>query len=343
MRVHTRIIDIDDRSPQESAVEEVSAILKAGGVVAVPTETVYGLAADALNPAAVRRIFEAKGRPADNPLIVHIASEAMLPSLVKSIPVGAVRLARRFWPGPLTMVLEKSSVIPDETSAGLPTVGIRMPSHPVVRSIILQSSLALAAPSANRSGAPSTTTAEHCIEDLDGRVDAIVRSGPSSVGVESTVISLAQTPPRLLRPGAVTLEMLREELGEVAVDEAVTGPIDSVSRASAPGMKYRHYAPKARVQLVRGDVEAFTWYVNAHAAPGAAALCFIGEDKGLRLPAVLLGKGPEDAAHSLFAALRDFDRKGVQTGYVHCPDTGGMGLAVYNRLQRAAAFDVVDV
>lgn len=339
------MIPIDERILEREAVDRVCEILRQGGIVALPTETVYGLAADALNPEAVLKIFAAKGRPADNPLIVHIAALSQLSELTREIPESARALAARFWPGPLTMVLKKSAAIPDATSAGLDTVGIRMPSHPVIRAIIERSGLALAAPSANRSGSPSTTSAQHCIDDLFGRVDAIVLSSDCAVGVESTVVSLCGEHPRLLRPGGITREQLEEAVGPVALDEAVLGRIDPDSRVSAPGMKYRHYAPKARVQMLIGPSDKFLSYVRAHAGPGVAALCFIGEERGLSVPATALGTpdGPAPMAQGLFAALRDFDRKGVQTVYAHCPPPKGVGLAVYNRLIRAAAFDVVEL
>lgn len=341
--METCMIPIDEHTLEADAIDKVSAILKGGGIAALPTETVYGLAADALNAAAVLKIFAAKGRPADNPLIVHIAGLSMLEQLAKDIPPQAYRLAERFWPGPLTMVLKKNSCIPDATSAGLETVGIRMPSHPVIRAVIEYSGLPLAAPSANRSGSPSTTTAQHCIDDLYGRVDAIVVSGDCPVGVESTVLSLAGERPRLLRPGGVTREDLVEVLGPIELDEAVLGRADPQSRVSAPGMKYRHYAPKARVQLLLGSAGRYQEYVNAHAGPGVAALCFRGEEQGLLVAACALGtpENPAQMAQGLFAALRDFDGKGVQTVYAHCPSPEGVGLAVYNRLIRAAAFDLV--
>lgn len=341
--METRMIPIDERTLDADAIGRVCTILKGGGIVALPTETVYGLAADALNAEAVLKIFAAKGRPADNPLIVHIAEISMLEKLAMEIPPAAYRLAGRFWPGPLTMVLKKNSCIPDATSAGLETVGIRMPSHPVIRAVIEQSGLPLAAPSANRSGSPSTTSAQHCIDDLSGRVDAIVLSGDCTVGVESTVLSLAGERPRLLRPGGVTREELEEVLGPVELDEAVLSRADPHSRVSAPGMKYRHYAPKARVQLLQGNTGQYQDYVNAHAGPGVAALCFHGEEKGLTVLAAALGtpENPAQMAQGLFAALRDFDGKGVQTVYAHCPPPKGVGLAVYNRLIRAAAFDLV--
>lgn len=343
--LETRIIHISEHTLEDEAVSEVCSILRRGGIVALPTETVYGLAANALDEEAVKKIFVAKGRPQDNPLIVHIAEFEMLPSLVREIPESAERLTRRYWPGPLTVVLKKSDRIPLTTSAGLDTVGVRMPSHPVIREIIRRSGLPLAAPSANLSGSPSTTTAQHCIDDLYGRVDAIVASSPSSVGLESTVISLCTPVPRLLRPGGITYEQLCEVLGEVELDPAVLGRADPKSRVSAPGMKYKHYAPKAKVWLLRGDSDAYCRYVNSHAAPGCAALCFEEEQEKLTVPCCTVGSegDPQVMARELFAALRDFDRKGAKTVFAHCPELTGLGMAVYNRLVRAAAFDVIEL
>ncbi|PWM35462.1 MAG: threonylcarbamoyl-AMP synthase [Clostridiales bacterium] len=321
----------------------VCEILRRGGIVALPTETVYGLAANALDERAVAKIFAAKGRPQDNPLIVHISDLAMIEELVTAFPEGARRLAGHFWPGPLTMVLPKSDKIPAATSAGLDTVGIRMPSGEIIRRVIEESGLPLAAPSANRSGRPSTTSARHCIEDLWGRVDAIVDGGECEVGVESTVVSLAGATPRLLRPGAVTYEQLCAVLGEVEMDQAVRGQADPESRVSAPGMKYRHYAPKAKVRLLLGGGKEFSDYVNARAGEGTYALCFAGEEGALSVPAIVLGKESEPLtiAHRLFSALRELDEKGAGTVFAHCPAPQGVGLAVYNRMVRAAAFDVI--
>ena len=224
----------------DGAVARAAQLLREGKLVAIPTETVYGLAADALNGPAVARIFEAKGRPQDNPLIVHIAREADWTPLVKEIPEAAHRLAERFWPGPLTIILEKSGLIPDEVSAGLSTVAVRCPSHPAAQAVIRAAGRPLAAPSANLSGKPSPTTAERVLEDMDGKIEAVLDGGPCAVGVESTVLSLAGAVPRLLRPGGVTAEQLREVLGTVELDAAVTDKLAPGAAAASPGMKYKH-------------------------------------------------------------------------------------------------------
>ena len=252
------------------ALRQAGALLRAGEVVGMPTETVYGLAANALDSAAVAKIFLAKGRPQDNPLIVHIADKEQLSTLARMVPESARKLADAFWPGPLTIILPKAACIPDEVSAGLDTVGIRLPSHPVARALIREAGVPLAAPSANLSGRPSTTTSGHVMDDLGGRIPAIVEGGPCAVGVESTVVSLAGDVPRLLRPGGVSLEQLESVLGSVEVDRALREKIGDEVRVSAPGMKYRHYAPKAPVTVVCGDPERTAVYITRHAGLDAA-------------------------------------------------------------------------
>ena len=222
---------------QEGSIREAARILREGGLVGMPTETVYGLAANALDSSAVSKIFQAKGRPPDNPLIVHISEFSQIKRLVKKVPESAVRLAKAYWPGPMTMVLEKSALIPDEVSAGLPTVAIRFPSHPVARALISEAGLPVAAPSANLSGRPSTTTAAHVMHDMNGKIEAVLDGGPCGVGVESTIVTLASDPPRLLRPGGITLEQLRAVLGGVDVDPAVMNPLPAGVRPLSPGMK----------------------------------------------------------------------------------------------------------
>ena len=345
--METKRIPIHSILADHEAVEEAAALLRAGGVVAIPTETVYGLAANAYDGRAVAKIFEAKGRPMDNPLIVHISEFDMLPELVEDIPEEALELARLYWPGPLTIILKKSDKIPDEVSAGLPTVAVRMPANTVARGIIGACGFPLAAPSANRSGSPSPTTAGHVLQDMDGRVDGIVLSDDAEVGVESTVITLADLAedkrPRLLRPGAVTPQMLRAAVGEIDIDPAVLHQLEEGRQAPSPGMKYKHYAPKARVILVEGDAEIYKDYVNRHAAPGVCALCFEEDAQGLELPVVTYGRAadPDSEARALFDALRRLDEAGYATAYAHAPVKDGVGLAVYNRLIRAAAFQVV--
>ena len=326
----------------ERELEQAAALLREGALVAIPTETVYGLAADARNGAAVASIFAAKGRPMDNPLIVHIADMKELFPLVAEVPPKALALAAAFWPGPLTMIFKKSEAIPEEVSAGLSTVAVRMPSHPVARKLI-RLSCPLAAPSANRSGSPSPTDAARVAEDMDGRIAAIVDGGECEVGVESTVIDITGDTVRLLRPGAVTVEMLQAVAGDVEVDDAVLNPLKDGAAAASPGMKYKHYAPAARVILVKGSPKAYAAYVNAQTAEQAAALCFDGEEESINLPC--LTYGPRDdagqQAHRLFEALRRLDDEGFRVAYTACPSTDGVGLAVYNRLLRAAGFEVV--
>ncbi len=229
-------------------IETAAGFLKRGGVVAIPTETVYGLAADALNPMAVKSIFEAKGRPSDNPLIVHVSSFEMVNALLaEPMPENAKKLAEKYWPGPLTMIFKKSSIVPDETSGGLNTVAVRFPSHPIAHAVIEKANLPIAAPSANISGKPSPTTAQHCIDDLTGKVDAIIDGGSCGVGVESTVLSFAEETPILLRPGAVTAEMISEIIGEIKIHNAVYSQLKNNEQASSPGMKYKHYAPRNEI------------------------------------------------------------------------------------------------
>ncbi len=327
----------------EYDLQKAAALLREGALVAIPTETVYGLAADARNGKAVASIFAAKGRPMDNPLIVHIADMSELAALVSEIPQKALALAAAFWPGPLTMIFKKGPIIPQEVSAGLSTVAVRMPSHPVARQLIRLSGCPLAAPSANRSGIPSPTDAARVADDMDGRIAAIVDGGDCEVGVESTVIDITGDAVRLLRPGAVTVEMLQSVVGAVEVDEAVLNPLKEGALAASPGMKYKHYAPAARVVLVKGSPEAYAAYVNTQSAENAAALCFDGEEPLLNVP--FLTYGPRDdaneQAHRLFEALRRLDDEGYDIAYTACPATDGVGLAVYNRLLRAAGFEVV--
>ncbi len=332
-------------SATETDLNTAAALLKNGELVGIPTETVYGLAANALDNEAVSRIFVAKGRPQDNPLIVHIADVDVLPTLVTFIPEKAKQLAQAFWPGPLTMIFPKSAVIPPAVSAGLSTVAVRMPSHPIAQELIRRSGCSLAAPSANRSGSPSPTTAKRVMEDMDGRISAVVDGGPCEVGVESTVIDMTQDPPRLLRPGGVTLEMLRETIGEVAIDPAVTSELQEGQVASSPGMKYKHYAPKASVTILVGSQEAYVSFVNAHAAEDICALCFDEDLPLLHIKTISYGSrcDENEQAARLFDCLRQLDECGAQRVYAACPSTNGIGLAVYNRLLRAAGFEVIEL
>ena len=327
---------------------KTAEILKSGGLAAIPTETVYGLAADALNGEAVAKIFAAKGRPMDNPLIVHVAEFEDIErfALVREIPEAAKKLAKVFWPGPLTIIMKKGGVIPDEVSAGLDTVAIRLPSHPSARAIIKAADTPLAAPSANLSGSPSPTTAQHVMNDMDGKIDAVFDGGACGVGVESTVITLAEDTPRLLRPGRVTLEQLREVLGEVELDSAVLNKLKDGQKAASPGMKYKHYAPKANVILLKCTDDEFINYVNRCGGSGVAALCCDEDARKLCVKYISLGKRNDYEAHAqrLFDSLRRIDGYGnIVTVYTRLPSTDGVGLAVYNRLIRAAGFEVIDL
>ena len=327
----------------KNEIDIAADIIKKGGIVAMPTETVYGLAADALNGEAVAKIFKAKGRPMDNPLIVHIADIKQIDMLVAAFPDKAKKLAEKFWPGPLTIVLPKSDIIPDEVSAGLSTVAIRFPSHPVAHELIAKSS-PIAAPSANLSGSPSPTTVRHVLADMDGRIDAIIDGGDCEVGVESTVITLAEDVPTLLRPGGVTLEQLRAEIGEVKVHPAVLKSLGKGMKASSPGMKYKHYSPKAEVILLKGSEQGFCEYIKANSDDKTAVLCY-EEEKDSFKNHIVLGKRDDEAAHAhrLFTCLREADEDGYTRVYAHCPREEGIGLAVYNRILRAAAFNVIEV
>ena len=332
--MHTELCQADDAS-----IRRAAALLRAGELVAFPTETVYGLGADALNGAAAARIFAAKGRPADNPLIAHIAGESGLAGLIAGEPCACARkLMRAFWPGPMTLIFPKSPRVPREVTAGLDTVAVRMPSHPVARALICAAQTPIAAPSANRSGRPSPTTAAHVLEDMEGRIPLILDGGPCEVGLESTVVDVTGARPRILRPGGVTLEMLEGVVGEVDVDEGVLHQLQAGSQARSPGMKYKHYAPKGEVTIVTGPRAAQEIARLYDAADGRAAiLAFSQADYGARRVYRL-----KNAPGELFAALRQLDEDGMETIYAEDVPTAGVGLAVMNRLMRAAAFRVVE-
>ena len=334
-------------SEDATALEQAGALLRAGEVVGIPTETVYGLAANALDPMAVARIFEAKGRPQDNPLIVHIADLESVKDIATEFPPEAQALAEAYWPGPMTIILPKQDRIPMVTSGGLNTVGIRFPSHPMAQAIIRAAGVPLAAPSANTSGRPSTTTAQHVMEDLNGKIAAVVDGGPCSVGVESTVVSLCGERPRLLRPGGISLEQLEQVLGTGEVDRALREKIADTEKVSAPGMKYRHYAPKAPVTVVFGTPEASANYIYAQLGENSGVLCFDDCAPRFAGAAVVETFGPSDdaaeQAREIFDALRRFDTTGCTEIYAQCPPADGIGLAVSNRIQKAAGFHVIDL
>ena len=334
----------------EKDLPQAAEIIRRGGLVGIPTETVYGLGANGLDPKAVSRIFEAKGRPQDNPLILHITDVSWLERYCKEIPLTAYKLAEAYWPGPMTMILPRKDMVPDAVTAGLDTVGMRCPSHILCHELIRLADVPIAAPSGNTSGRPSPTTADHMREDMDGKIDAIVDGGPCSVGVESTIVDLTCTPPRLLRPGGVSLEQLRAVLGQVDVDPAVTRLLGAGEKPKAPGMKYRHYAPKAPVTVVSGDPKTAAEYIAAHAAPEDGVICFdefmplFTSRTGTR-PVMDLGPAgdKEEQARHIFDALRSFDHTQVAAIWAQCPDTEGIGLAITNRLNKAAGFQIIKV
>ena len=334
----------------QNEIDQAAAILREGGLVGIPTETVYGLGANGLNQQAVKNIFAAKGRPQDNPLILHIPDVSWLERYCKDIPLTAYKLAEAYWPGPMTMILYHKELVPDAVTAGLDTVGMRCPAHKLCRDIIAAAGVPVAAPSGNTSGRPSPTTAQHMLEDMDGKIEAIVDGGPCAVGVESTIIDLTCNPPRLLRPGGITLEQLRDVLGEVDVDPAVTRLLGAGEKPKAPGMKYRHYAPKAPVTVVTGDPRKSAEYIAAHAQPEDGIICFdeflpLFTGRSSARPVMDLGPAgdKEEQARHIFDALRSFDHTTVPAIWAQCPDTSGIGLAIANRLNKAAGFHIIEV
>ena len=354
--MHTRYFDLRDTKGQQKIIEDqISAaadILRQGGLVGIPTETVYGLGANALDAEAVNKIFEAKGRPQDNPLIIHIPGPQWLPRYCEDVPPLAYTLARKFWPGPLTMILKRKPIVPDTTTAGLDTVGVRCPDHQVTLSIIREAGVPVAAPSANTSGRPSCTTAADVMEDMEGKIDAVVDGGPCQVGVESTILDLTCTPPRLLRPGGLPLEALEEVVGPVAVDKAVTERLKDGEQPKAPGMKYRHYAPKADMTLVEGDMDKVVAYINEQIKKAEAEGKKVGiicteesQDmyQGGNLEVIGSREHEETVAHNLFAVLRDFDARKVDCIFSESFSKDQLGQAIMNRLCKAAGYHIVNI
>lgn len=351
--METKIIQVTKENIEQTA-KEAASVWTEGGLVGFPTETVYGLGGNGLNKEASKKIYAAKGRPSDNPLILHIADMEQLYPLVKTdnekIMARAKALADAFWPGPLTMILPKADEIPYETTGGLDTVAIRMPSHPVARRLLQVCKLPIAAPSANLSGRPSPTSASHVIEDMDGRIEMIIDGGDVGIGVESTIIDLTGETPMLLRPGFVTPEMLEEVLGSVETDAAVYRQVGKDVHPKAPGMKYRHYAPKASMVLVEGTKEQVINYINEETKKKKEQGMRVGvmatdESKDSYQADVILSVGSrasmDSVAHNLFRALREFDEEHVDFIYSESFDTSGCGFAVMNRLLKAAGHQVV--
>ena len=347
--MQTRYFDLRDTKGQQKEIEDKIAaaakILRDGGLVGIPTETVYGLGANALDGAAVKRIFEAKGRPQDNPLIIHVTGPQWLPRYCADVPPLAYVLARKFWPGPLTMILKRRPIIPDETTAGLDTVAVRCPNHPVTLAIIREAGIPIAAPSANLSGRPSCTTAQDVLEDMDGRINGVVDGGPCAVGVESTILDLTCDPPRLLRPGGLPMEDLERLIGKIDVDKAVNGALAEGEKPKAPGMKYRHYAPKAPVTVITGAPEKSAQEILRRVGPTSGVICFDEFADLFRGQEVhTLGPAGDKLAQAqrVFDALRTFDASDVTEIFAQCPDNRGLGLAIGNRLKKAAGFHVVE-
>ncbi len=336
--MNTVVINIT--TEYERALSEAKRLINDGEVVGIPTETVYGLAANALDEDAVKKIFVAKGRPSDNPLIVHIAKFEDLAPLVAEIPEKVKIMAENFWPAPLTMIMKKSHKVSNVVSGNLDTVAIRMPKSDYARAIIEACGCPLAAPSANLSGSPSPTNAKYVFDDMNGRIPLIIDGGSCEIGVESTVITFAEEPPRLLRPGGVTLEEMTALIGEIVVDDAVLNKLEEGAIASSPGMKYKHYAPKADITLIKSNFEDFKFLCDGE--NNVTALVFDGEGEKISCPSVEYGKENDGYSQSarLFDALRELDEMGAKKVYARCPETKGMGLAVYNRLIRACGFKI---
>ena len=332
-------------STTEQDLEKAAELIKSGGLVAIPTETVYGLGANGLDPEAVRKIFLAKGRPQDNLLILHIHDASQLSDFCRELPETALLLAEAFWPGPLTMILPVADCVPKTTTAGLDTVGVRCPDNDATRKIIRLAGVPIAAPSANTSGKPSTTTAAHVLHDMDGKIDAIVDGGPCRVGVESTIVDLTGPVPRLLRPGGVGPEALEAVLGPLVIDKAVTGEIAADAVVRAPGMKYKHYAPAAEVLIVEGSRAAAARWVRERFEPGDAVLCFLEElplYEGCNPTAYGNEADPASLSAGLFAALRKLDDGSVKRIFARCPTGGGVSVATRNRLRKSAGFRTVN-
>ncbi len=347
-----RIQILEPCKVKDEDLTEAAGILRKGGLVAFPTETVYGLGANGLDEEAAKKIYAAKGRPSDNPLIAHISAPEELQSLAAEIPHTAKRLMELYWPGPLTMVFKKKEIVPYGTTGGLDTVAVRMPSDPIARALIRLAGVPVAAPSANRSGRPSPTTADHVWEDMAGKIDMLIDGGPVGIGVESTIVDVTGPVPVILRPGAVTMEMIREALGQVEIDPAILGPIKEGVRPKAPGMKYRHYAPKAPMTLVEGEMEQVVGTINRLAREelkkGKRVGIICTDETRSCYPAGMIRSigiraKEETVAHNLYAVLREFDDLEADVIFSESFPGDQIGQAIMNRLSKAAGYHIMKV
>jgi len=370
--METKRIIIEDRNHiKDEELREAAGILRLGGLVAFPTETVYGLGGNALDEDAARKIYAAKGRPSDNPLIAHVSCMEEVAPLVKEIPEAGRKLMEAFWPGPLTMIFPKSDKVPYGTTGGLDTVAIRMPDDPVANRLIALAEVPVAAPSANTSGRPSPTTADHVWQDMNGRIEMIIDGGPVGIGVESTIVDVSSAVPAVLRPGAITMEMLEEVLGEVSVDPAILGPLSADARPKAPGMKYKHYAPKADLTLVepKAETDRKNGADRENGLDERQLKAMIRKVQELSREKIEAGyrvgvictdesrdcytdgevrsigarKSQASVAHNLYALLREFDDLGVDYIFSESFPKDHLGQAIMNRLSKAAGYKIVKV
>ena len=346
--MNTEIVKIDAANIDKNAIEKAAEIIKNDGLVAFPTETVYGLGANALDAEASRKIYEAKGRPSDNPLIAHIASLDTLSDIVEEVSDVANKLIEKFWPGPMTLIFKKKTIVPDSTTGGLDTLAVRFPSNEIAKELIEKSGVPIAAPSANTSGKPSPTKGEHVIEDLDGRVDMIIDGGEVGLGLESTIIDVTGKP-TILRPGFITQEMLEQVIEEVELDKTITEKPSEDFSPKAPGMKYRHYAPKTKLVIVRGEANKVAERIKEKIKDKNAAILTVDQHKDLYkdTDAKVVSWGDiekmDEIAHKIFDELRVADEWGVDIIYCEAFEEKDLGLAVMNRLTKAAGYQVIDV
>lgn len=352
----TKVVKMSEDSIDQSEISQAGEIIRRGGLVAFPTETVYGLGADAMNADAALKVYRAKGRPSDNPLIAHIADLQMLDDLVTDVPKVAETLMSRFWPGPMTLIFHKNEKVPKGTTGGLNTIAVRYPKHKIACALIRAAGVSIAAPSANLSGRPSPTTGQHVIDDLNGRIDMIIDGGMAGMGLESTIIDVTVTPPLILRPGFITYEMVKEVIGQIDIDKVVFEKPKEGLKPRAPGMKYRHYAPNAEYTIYRGQREKVARRIcvlaeNASACGKKTGIITAQQNLELyenisgEIEVVSLGDldKPETIASRLFKVLRDFDKKGVEVIYGEAFSEDNVGLAIMNRLTKAAGYNVIDV